>query len=370
MNSSTKTYSFPIATHSYFHVLNQSTEKKLFLESEGYQPTFRYSTQLNEQLIKDRLAQVEGDIYAQYALRLVYAGARMQGHQVGAPELIGFRALNVRLFGAPQKSYIDAILHRASMSVTAETKSHWDYITKILGQSFVDVPDIGPSQQVFAKYKTYFDTYCHDSLYDVNRPLPDLLAGALDSTGLSDAGWAVRVVDGASHARVHHDMKTITVGRSYRPRTSKAAARIVAHEVYGHALRGHQGSVAEAEGFALVLEQLLDERYKFRRSYRYLAAGLGMGTENHPMTFREVYEILWRIMVIISRYSPSVAKRHAFDECTRVFRGGRPDVAGAVYLKDSVYFTANIDIWKRLSALDLSYNDFIDLIEGRRKVLV
>lgn len=370
MNSSTKTYSFPIATHSYFHVLNQSTEKKLFLESETYVPKFRYNKQLNEQLIEDRLARTEGDVYAQYALKLVYAGARMQGHQVGMPELISFRALNVRLFGAPQKSYIDAILHRASLSVTDETKPYWDYVTKRLGQSFVDVPDIGPSHQVFMKYKTYFDAYCHDSLYDVGRPLPELLAAALDSTGLADAGWTVRVVNGSSHARVHHDLKTVMVGQSYRPRTSKAAARIVAHEVYGHALRGHQGSVAEAEGFALVLEQLLDKRYKYRRSYRYLAAGLGMGTEDHPMAFREIFEIMWRIMVIMSRYSPSVAKRHAFDECTRVFRGGRPDVAGAVYLKDSVYFTANIDIWKQLSMHDLSYNDFIDLIEGRRKVLV
>jgi hypothetical protein len=118
-----------------------------------------------------------------------------------------------------------------------------------------------------------------------------------------------------------------------------------------------------------MIEQLLDHRFKFRRAYRYLGAALGWGSAGGPRTFREVYEILWRLMVIASRYNEENAKSYAFDECVRVFRGGRPDIAGMVFLKDAIYFAANIAVWQRLQSEPLAYNEFVDVIEGRRKVL-
>jgi hypothetical protein len=96
---------------------------------------------------------------------------------------------------------------------------------------------------------------------------------------------------------------------------------------------------------------------------------LGWGVFGAPMYFRQVYEILWRLMVISSKYSPEIAKQHAFDECYRAFRGGRPDIAGAVFLKDAVYFAANVEMWKVLSGRQRSYNEFVDIIEGRQTVL-
>jgi hypothetical protein len=88
-----------------------------------------------------------------------------------------------------------------------------------------------------------------------------------------------------------------------------------------------------------------------------------------PMTFREVYEILWRAMVIGSSYPVEDAKSHAFDECYRAFRGGRPDIAGAVYLKDSIYFRANLIMWSILEDADIGYDKFVDIIEGRMELL-
>ena len=149
-----------------------------------------------------------------------------------------------------------------------------------------------------------------------------------------------------------------------------AAERIAVHEVYGHALRGRQESMVESEGFAVVLEQLISCDYKPRRTYRYLAASLGWGVLGNPMTFREVFEVLWRLMIISSKYDEKNAKEYAFGECYRVFRGGSPEVPGAVYLKDLVYFDANQKIWQALSTQKIDYDDFVNILEGRKVITI
>jgi len=178
----------------------------------------------------------------------------------------------------------------------------------------------------------------------------------------------VQVIKGCSHARIYHHTKKIKIGEDYKPRKVMAVGRIVAHEIYGHALRGPSKSLSESEGFALAIEQLTGSRFKFRRAYRYLAASLGWGVFGKPMNFREVFEIIWRLMFISSGYSENKSKEHAFDECCRVFRGGRPDIAGAVYLKDTIYFDANIKVWNFLDAKKLDYEKFVDIIEGRSTI--
>ncbi|HEV7951919.1 MAG TPA: hypothetical protein VGO98_00930, partial [Candidatus Saccharimonadales bacterium] len=261
------------------------------------------------------------------------------------------------------------ILWRTKQAVTDETEGYWSYIRTAVGEPQDGAQHDGPDAQVFLNLKRYLAIYMKNFNIRPEVGLVNLLTEALHATGLDQQGWQVEAQENATHARVDHQRKRVQVGVHYTPRTSKAAMRIVVHEIYGHALRGQRASVADGEGFAILLEQLLADGYKFRRSYRYIAAALGWGVELHPMTFREVYEILWRMMVIMSKYSPDVAKRHAFDECARVYRGGRPEIAGTVYLKDSVYFTANLAIWLYLARADLQYNEFVDLIEGRRGVL-
>jgi hypothetical protein len=119
-----------------------------------------------------------------------------------------------------------------------------------------------------------------------------------------------------------------------------------------------------------MIEQLVGTNFKTRRSYRYLAAGLGWGVFGRPMIFREAYEIIWRLMAISSKYNEKKAKGYAFDECYRVFRGGRPDLPGAVYLKDIVYFEADARIWSVLSQKKISYTDFVNIIEGRSTITI
>jgi hypothetical protein len=191
----------------------------------------------------------------------------------------------------------------------------------------------------------------------------------LDTLGLTDKGWRLKLLRGTSHARTNHRTRTIAFGKNYSPRNVTAARRIAYHEVLGHALRGPQNSLAESEGVAIMLEQLTDSQFRMRRSYRYLAVALGWGALGTPMTFRAVYEVLWRLMVIGSSRSEGVAKSYAYDECCRAFRGGRPDIAGAVFLKDATYFDANIRVWEVLTSSKLGYNEFVDVIEGRRTII-
>lgn len=361
-------YTFPVASHSYFRVGNQAEERQKFLKDNTYSPVFSYGKLMKEALVLERLKNVEPDSRAQVSLQLVQTSSILQ--QDASKEVLAtFRALNQELFDEPNASYLKDLLAHIREKVTPKTKKYWDYIEAALPGEYDNLPDYAPSEEVFLHYKTYFETYSDKTLFDSAKSLPVLLQDALHKTHLNEAGWRMVLRRDASHASVHHYNKSVSVGELYTPRTHEGALRIVTHEVYGHALRGHQDTVAESEGFAILLEQLLDDRFKFRRSYRYLAAGLGWGSLGSPMTFREVYEIVWRAMVIVGIYGEKEAKANAFNECTRVFRGGRPDIAGAVYLKDSVYFEANIAMWQKLSEKLLEYNEFIEVIEGKRRIL-
>jgi hypothetical protein len=361
-------HAFPVATHTYFRVANQPEERRKFLEDETYIPTFSYGKLMKEALLKERLLKVGTDTSSHTALETVLTGIELQTNS--SPEIVEkFRSLNKALFDEPREESLLDLLARVQEKVTPKTQELWDYVDNALGAKFEALPSVMPPDEVFLRYKQYFNQYTHSLFSNTRQPLDELIQNLLDDTGLTKQGWRLVKRKDASSAYVHQYNKTVSIGRDYVPRTREGAACIAAHEVYGHALRGYQDSVAESEGFAILLEQLLDDKLKLKRSYRYLAAGLGWGTLGKPMTFREVYEVIWRAMVISRRYKTKQAKEHAFDECTRVFRGGSPGSPGAVYLKDAMYFEANVGMWQRLGSTPLEYNEFVDLIEGRRKIL-
>jgi len=360
-------YPFAVATHSYFKILNKEQAKRSFLESEHDEPSFVYGRRLDPSLIRRRLED-DLPLPVRQNLQLALTGAILQSDtSQGAVD--EFRRANADLFGEPELSYALLIMERLRARADGPAKPLFEYI-----ESAVQIPSkkeraaFTPSDATFERYRAYFEKYVGSNTM-TETTLVGLLNQALASTGLDKNGWHVKVLDDASHARVVHDEKRINVGRNYEPRSFQSAEKIVFHEVYGHALRGKPRSVVESEGFATLLEQLVDDRFKLVRSFRYLAVALGWGLLGRPMTFREVYEIIWRGMVISGRYDEVSAKSHAFDECVRAFRGGRPDVPGAVFLKDSVYFKANLDMWEVLERQPLDYNEFKDVIEGRRALL-
>jgi len=356
---------FPVAPHSYFRAVNKLSERRAFLTSDTSEPVFKYPPYFKLETINERLAELEPHSPQYASLSLVKISATLQDDET---KLAEFRKINATLFGKPRPEYAYAILQRIAACVTPETRSIWREVVKRTGKIDASTEVIAPSDEIFARYRQYLRQYV-PILKTKDRSLVELMKDQLHVTGLDQRGWDLKILSTAVHAKTNHKIKQITLGEFYEPRTVRAKKRIVTHEVFGHAIRGQQASIDESEGFATVLEQLVDPKFKYRRSYRYLAVSLGWGALGTPMTFREVFEIMWRVMMIGSKYSQLNARKHAFDECYRAFRGGRPDMAGAAFLKDAVYFDANIRMWDVLINQELSYNEFVDIIEGRRTLL-
>ncbi len=362
---------FSLATHTYFQAVNKDVEKAIFLADDTYIPQFRYKPIFSVENIDKNISTLD-DINEINVLRLVRAGASLQKSSYTTGDIEEYRKLNEIQYGAPKPHYTKAILQNIKNRTQQSTAVLFNEITeKIESKEWFETPPhlVGPSENCFIELKKYFNTYTGDLFRNTLSDLPSSLERALETTKLQNKGWSVQLLDDSSPARTVRRTKRIVVGAHYVPRRTNSVGKIVAHEVFGHALRNtSEGSFAN-EGFAVLLEQLLSPSFTFRRSYRYLAASLGWGVSGKRMDFREVYEILWRSMVIMSSYDIPSAKSHAFDECYRVFRGGVPSIPGAIYLKDTVYFAGNIAVWKRLEESSPTYEQFVEIIEGRRKAL-
>lgn len=358
---------FPVAAQTYFRATNLDEQRSKFLLQPMFSPIFTYSEGATPEIVESRIQKMS-KLHPQLAhsLDIVSSSLRLQHDD---SELNNFRKLNEGAYGAPSAANVDLILGRISSRVVESNRSLWREILRI-----IDYDDLTSSadplyEEEFELYRGYLLRYLGGPLETAQTSLSDVINSLLALSGLSSRGWQVRLKEGRSPARTVHRRKYIAIGRDYRARTSQAALRIAIHEVYGHALRGPQDSIDESEGFAVLLEQLLSTSLKYRRSYRYLAVALGWGVRGRRLEFREVHEVIWRIMVINSKYSISQARTYAFDECYRAFRGGKPDLPGAVFLKDAIYFDANIRVWQSLFSQVLCYNEFVDCIEGRREVL-
>lgn len=366
---------FPTATHNYFKIMNLEEQKDIFLNSSSTKnPVFTYRTSLNARSIDRRLKKLQQHGFNTAPFELIQAGVALQESTSRGVTVEIFRQKNSDLYGEPNPSYTLAILNRIRNSTHPENEMLWDYIAKACGYSdknnVYKADEIWPSDELFQTIRGYGRAYMRDLIRsDHKLGLAQLLQITLDRSELTDKGWVLKLKDDASAAHVSHAHRYLTVGVNYRPRNIRATYRVIAHEVYGHIMRGAQSTARESEGFAVLLEQLLDRRFKPRRMYRYLAASLAWGTPTEAMDFCQTFEIIWRCMVILSEYTTDDARKYAFYECARVFRGGRPDIPGAVYLKDTLYFSANIDFWRVFNSDSISYNEFMDIACGVRQVL-
>ena len=345
-----------LAVHAYFKPTNFESEKTLFLAGDIALPRFTYRSYREDEL-------KESD-------RLFVNTSLLVREKPTKENIDTFRKLNHQFYGEPDKVLARGIVTNIKAKTNTSTKTNlWGEVKALLDKSILEtstLPVVDVS--VFAHYKQYFACYTdhHFLKTDLkNTDLSTLISSTLKQAGLTDKGWSLLIKKDATHARVNHDKRRVILGKHYHTRSNSAKARIASHEVYGHALRGKIPSPQESEGFAIVLEQLVGSGFKYRRAYRYLAGFLAY----EGMSFREVFEIIWRLMVIGSEYSKENARSHAFNECSRIFRGGLMDGHGAVFLKDTIYFEANLKIWKLLSEELLTYESFVDMIEGRRMVL-
>jgi hypothetical protein len=358
----------PSAPHTYFKIHNLDEARRDFLLAPTESPTLVYRS-TDYEALRGQIEDLEPGTRQRLSLELVDASMLLRASAT-EQHLAHFRALNQELYGEPDRIYAEAILGRSIRKATGIYDDIAQYISKAVPSADATADLYAPSTELFERLRSYLIRYTNFEQMDTQKSLPELLEAALQQSGLSALGWIVRLTDDAHHASTVHHNKRVRIGKDYLPRSVTRKRQIVMHEVYGHALRGQQGDVNESEGFAILLEQLVFERYSSRRTYRFLAAALGWGSVDHPRNFIDTYEILWRVIVSGGHYDETDAKAHAFSECLRVFRGGKPDIPGAVFLKDSLYFKANLAIWQRFEQMTPSYEDFVDFIEGKRKVLI
>ena len=358
----------PSAPHTYFKIHNLDEARRDFLQSPAEYPTLVYRS-TDHVALRAQIEALEPGSRQRLSLELVDASILLRESPT-EQHLAHFRAINQELYGEPDRIYAEAILGRAIRKASGKYDDIAAYISRAVPGVDASTDLYKPNSELFSTLRGYLVRYCDFENMDTEKTLPELLEDALQRSGLAERGWIVRLTDDAHHASTVHHNKRIRIGKGYQPRTSTRKRQIVTHEVYGHALRGQQGDVSESEGFAVLLEQLVFDRYSSRRTYRFLAAALGWGSVDRPRNFIETYEILWRVIVSGGHYDKVDAKAHAFSECLRVFRGGQPDIPGAVFLKDSLYFKANLAIWQRFEQSPPLYDEFVDFIEGKRKVLI
>ena len=367
-----KHYRFETAAYSYFLMTNYSEQKERFLAGEISNPRFKYPERFSQEVVIDRLLKVAGDRVASRSLQFVGLACAFQKND---RLLTQFRRANASLFGEPEPKYYNKILARYARNGTiARLAERSDNVVfrgmiehglELKTEAIVD-------DEVYRRYRRYFKRYFGEIKPMDN--IQDAMKQIFRLSGLKERGWELVSGDDVIRARTISRRKVIVFNRNQRARQNVTDYNSVAlHEIFGHALRdtGSDGkySLAESEGWAVLLEQLYEERFRFRRTYRYLAATLAWGCLGEMLDFRCTYEAMWRLMSLSERYGEADAKNHAFDEVSRIFRGGRPDLPGAVFLKDTAYLRGNMDIWRYLSKSPLVYEDFVDILEGRKNIL-
>lgn len=370
---------FPVAPISYFRVINRQELKDNYIQdNRGLSLDFEYREDFNEKVIAKRQAYISKRLERGYynrelqLLGLVRQSALMQkdknNTKLRGSHIKNFREFNVALYGEPSETLLQTILSRLAKRLDSETEEYWEYVVNNVNvnQSLAD-DSIWPNKALFDMVRAQALPYLQvlDSTPRTAK-LFDYMEAAMGKLGLLEAGWSLHQSASTDGARVLHSSRQVFVGREYSPRDVLSYKRIAAHELLGHALRGRPFNELEHEGVALVFEQVVEDLFKPRRMYRYLAASLGYGADGIPRDFHEVYEVIWRCMLVAGRYNQKQAKKHAFDETLRVFRGGLPEQKGAVFLKDMIYFDSNIKTWRQFNA-DASSSTIIAVLSGKKQ---
>lgn len=373
MNSSQVFYPFETAPHSYFAIENFEQAKKDFLTGRSTSPIFDYHERFTNEAIDDRISKLIDGTPAQRKLLLVKIAVKLQEND---SYLFAFKHLNSEIYGEVSCDYFDRaikfLLGKYS-DVELSTICDDENCRKLIEytKNLPERPLIDSNS--YRKMKRYFRKYFSD--LTPSRSIGEAMQKVFKISKLAERGWVLEEKDDSSHARTIFKSKTITYGKKYKARSNDKFVynSIALHEIFGHAVRETGAKLdnsESSEGWAVLLEQLNGPNFKTKRAYRYLAAALATGVyDGKELNFSDTFNIIWRLMSLSGRYTQKNAKRHAFDEVARVFRGGRPDLPGAAFLKDTAYLKGNLDIWDAISRQKINYDDFIEIIEGRKEIL-
>jgi hypothetical protein len=172
---------------------------------------------------------------------------------------------------------------------------------------------------------------------DSVRYIEDLL----EITGLKKQGWTINLLDSDAAASTHKKQKVITVGSLKLLKMNRGQLiKTGIHESLGHASRQPIGldNLAFEEGIGVALEQIISRQKRIPGEQYFTSLGLqlGLDRDGNKRSFREVYEILWRRIILDDVEKERTvdiqeAKHKAYKQCMRTTRGGALDARDISY---------------------------------------
>jgi hypothetical protein len=126
------------------------------------------------------------------------------------------------------------------------------------------------------------------------------------------------------------------------------------------------------EGLAVAMEQIYSGKTREAGVQYYTLLGLATGLDGNKRDFRDTYEIGWRRQAMLKVVGSdkelteevvAKAKKQAYIQCVRIFRGTPCDLRGVVYPKDLFYHDGNAKIWNYLDNIKGDEDAFKQLFQ-------
>ena len=188
-----------------------------------------------------------------------------------------------------------------------------------------------------------------------------------------NTGWPVRVVPGKSQLESSQSQQTTLIGEKRKALPLDEAGGLLIHENGIHVGRrkngdnlgdpllkglGLAGYADFEEGLGVSAEEVLQGKTRESGTQYYLAIGFARGLDDKPRDFRDTFELAWRREALKSAKDGQIdeavidkARKQAYIQCVRIFRGTPCDIPGMVYTKDQAYLRGNRQAWGVLTEI-------------------
>lgn len=391
---------FSSALYSYLRITNLHQSYEQFIADPSKPPVFQYSADISLASANRRLKKLrsvlevldpahESEVafiqwrIAETLVLKHFINLKSNKKRVTEKEIVNYIQMQTELYGPLDEQLFGGVMHSLRSLSRRRGKSYtvvMDEIERMVGP-YPNGALYTPKEATFLHYKHLFSKcfpQLHQVLANIRRaeqyPMPEIIhifEQAIEAVGATSRGWEVVEVNGAANVVAAKYRRKIMIGRYFHPTSTFRFKQIIAHEVGCHVQRSlmigsdnHPDRLDEHdEGLAIMLEQLFGPRFMHKRAIRYFAVGLAVGADGQRRDFCEVYDILWRA-IYITNQDRKLAKKQAFFETARAFRGGLPNVAGMAFLKDKIYLESNLAVWRKLEENLLDVEAFRRLFKG------
>lgn len=210
-----------------------------------------------------------------------------------------------------------------------------------------------------------------------------------ESIGLVEPGiWDSEINPDSNSIATSQERCRIEVGAKRKSMSNMEMKESLLHEDGTHLLRRLLGDKANfaamgtglvgyedaEEGICVVIEQIYEGKPREAGVQYYTLLGLASGLDGKKRDFRQTYEIAWRreAMLKLAENNQELtekilsrAKKQAYIQCVRIFRGTPCNLPGVVFPKDIFYFDGNEKIWHYLDKIKGDDMAFVKLFLGK-----